>query len=55
MIEYIPIGSIVEDGVYSAIDKKLDALGIEHDETVAEMIVAAICSDGIEICIKVGT
>jgi len=49
---YTPAGAIVLDRVYSNIDKLLNTLEIPHDETVAKMVVDAICQDGVDICVK---
>jgi len=49
-MKYTPVGDIEMDRIYSYIDETLNKLGIEHDETVAQIIVNSICRDGVEIC-----
>ncbi len=50
--KYKPVGALTLNRVYCKIDKCLDLLGIEHDESVAQILINAICRNGIEICIK---
>jgi len=52
MNNYTPIGSLVMERVYSAIDGVLDDFNMEHNETVAQLIVNAICKGDVDICIK---
>lgn len=47
-----PVGEIALQRIYSYIDETLDTLGIEHDESIAVMIVNSICRDDFKICRK---